>query len=130
MSRVSIRLLVVSTVILVGVLGGVAGPVAAGDVCNEDCDGKERTVPVAFQEIREIPHPVDADRAGIDEDTGTAVTSEFVRAKKAFHEARQEIQAIKKGDESPVEDVPTFFDSEDDSTEDDDLQEDEPSIQK
>lgn len=44
----------------------------------------------------------------------TRVRKAFLQAKKAFHEARQEIQAIKKGDESPVEDVPSFFDSEDD----------------
>jgi hypothetical protein len=37
-----------------------------------------------------------------------------LRAKKAFHEARQEIAAIKKGDEDPTENVPTFFDGEDD----------------
>lgn len=36
----------------------------------------------------------------------------FLKAKKAFHEARQSIQAIEKGDEDPAEDVPTFFDGE------------------
>ena len=34
----------------------------------------------------------------------------FLEAKKAFHEGRQSITAIEKGDEDPVEDVPTFFD--------------------
>lgn len=36
-------------------------------------------------------------------------TWSFLQAKKASHEARQEIQAIKKGEASPVECVPTFF---------------------
>lgn len=42
----------------------------------------------------------------------------FLQAKKAFHRARQEIQAIKKGEECPVSDVPTFFDSEEEDSED------------
>ncbi|MFP4598191.1 MAG: hypothetical protein ACLFVJ_08065 [Persicimonas sp.] len=50
--------------------------------------------------------------AGTNKAAATRVRKAFLTAKKAFHEARQEIQAIKKGDESPVEDVPTFFDSE------------------
>ncbi len=50
--------------------------------------------------------------AGTNKAAATRVRKAFLAAKKAFHEARQEIQAIKKGDESPVEDVPTFFDSE------------------
>ena len=54
----------------------------------------------------------------------TRVRKAFLQAKKAFHEARPEIQAIKKGDESPVEDVPSFFESEDDddSNNDEDFQ--------
>ena len=50
----------------------------------------------------------------------TRVRKAFLQAKKAFHEARQEIQAIKKGDESPREEVPTFFESEDDEDSNDD----------
>ncbi|MEF8839633.1 MAG: hypothetical protein V5A18_09035 [Haloarculaceae archaeon] len=49
------------------------------------------------------------------EETATRVGKAFRKAKKAFHGGRQDIQAIKKGDESPVEDVPTFFDGEDEA---------------
>ena len=49
-----------------------------------------------------------------DKAAATRVRKAFLQAKKAFHESRQEIQAIKKLDESPVVDVPSFFDSEDD----------------
>lgn len=45
--------------------------------------------------------------------SATRVRKAFLQSKKAFHEARQEIQDIKKGDESPVEDVPSFFEAED-----------------
>ncbi|MGM0606177.1 MAG: hypothetical protein ACQETB_10985 [Halobacteriota archaeon] len=52
--------------------------------------------------------------AGPNDVATTKTRTAFLRAKKAFHEARQEIQGIKKGDESPVADVPTFFDEEED----------------
>lgn len=54
--------------------------------------------------------------AGSNMAAGTQTRKQWLQAKKAFHEARLEIQAIKKGDESPVEDVPTFF--QDDEEED------------
>lgn len=50
--------------------------------------------------------------AGTNKAAATRVRKAFLQAKKAFHEARQEIQAIKKGDEKPAKDVPTFFDAE------------------
>lgn len=50
--------------------------------------------------------------AGTNKAAATRVRKAFLQAKKAFHEARQEIQAIKKGDESPREGVPSFFGSE------------------
>lgn len=40
----------------------------------------------------------------------TRVRKAFLKAKKAFHENRKDIEDIKKGDEDPVEDVPSFFD--------------------
>lgn len=48
--------------------------------------------------------------AGTNEVAATRVRKAFLQAKKAFHEARQEIQAIKKGDENPRQEVPSFFD--------------------
>ncbi|MFW5966557.1 MAG: hypothetical protein ACOCV2_03510 [Persicimonas sp.] len=50
--------------------------------------------------------------AGTNKAAATRVRKAFLKAKKAFHQARQDIQAIKKGDSSPVNDVPTFFDAE------------------
>ena len=49
---------------------------------------------------------------GGDEVAATRVRKAFLKAKKAFHEGRQDIEDIEKGDEDPVEDVPSFFDSE------------------
>lgn len=49
--------------------------------------------------------------AGTNKAAATRVRKAFLTAKKAFHESRQEIQAIKKGDEDAREDVPTFFNS-------------------
>ncbi len=47
--------------------------------------------------------------AGTNKAAATRVRKAFLQAKKAFHESRQEIQSIKKGDEKPANDVPTFF---------------------
>lgn len=47
--------------------------------------------------------------AGTNKAAATRVRKAFLQAKKAFHESRQELQAIKKGDQDPAEDVPTFF---------------------
>ncbi|MGM0558506.1 MAG: hypothetical protein ACQEVA_19125 [Myxococcota bacterium] len=48
--------------------------------------------------------------AGENKAAATRVRKAFLKAKKAFHEGRQDLQAIKKGDQDPV-DVPTFFSS-------------------
>ncbi|MEA5389024.1 hypothetical protein VB779_19750 [Haloarculaceae archaeon H-GB11] len=42
----------------------------------------------------------------------TDVRNSFLKAKKAFHEGRQDVQDIKKGDQE-ARDVPTFFGDED-----------------
>ena len=47
----------------------------------------------------------------------TRVRKAFLKAKKAFHEARMDIQAIKKGDEDSRQGVPGFFESEDNEEE-------------
>ena len=49
--------------------------------------------------------------AGTNKAAATRVRKAFLKAKKAFHQGRQDIQAIKKGDQKPA-DVPTFFDNE------------------
>jgi ERCC4-type nuclease len=49
--------------------------------------------------------------AGTNKAAATRVRKAFLTAKKAFHESRQEIQAIKKGEEKARENVPSFFDA-------------------
>lgn len=70
--------------------------------------------------------------AGSNEAAATRVRKAFLQAKKAFHEARQQIAAIKKGDENPAKDLPCFFSCDEEGEEnDDDYQEDEgPEIQE
>ena len=46
--------------------------------------------------------------AGENKAAATRVRKAFLKAKKAFHQGRQDLQAIKKGDKNPV-DVPAFF---------------------
>ena len=120
MYRVTIRLVVVSAVIAAITLGGVAGPVAAAEVSEEEHATEIDT------DLPELRSPVvDFDRPS--EDDASNAKDAFLTSKKAYHEARQDIQAIKKGDESPRKGVPSFFDSED-SNDDEEDTEDEPSI--
>lgn len=68
--------------------------------------------------------------AGSNKAAATKVRKAFLKAKKAFHEARQEIQAIKKGDETPAEEVPCFFCEDDgDGSDDGDQVEEGPELQ-
>jgi hypothetical protein len=53
---------------------------------------------------------IQAAYAGTNKAATTRVRKAFLQAKKAFHEARQEIQTIKSGDADPVNNVPSFFD--------------------
>lgn len=62
-------------------------------------------------------------------ESATRVRKAFLQAKKAFHEARQEIQAIKKGDASPDEDVPCFFCDDEEDSDDDFQEEDGPELE-
>ena len=55
--------------------------------------------------------------AGTNKAAATRVRKAFLQAKKAFHTARQEIQAIKKGDESPAKELPSFFGSDEEDGE-------------
>lgn len=47
--------------------------------------------------------------AGTNKAATTRARKAFLEAKKAFHDARQEVQGIKTGDIDPVADVPSFF---------------------
>jgi hypothetical protein len=49
--------------------------------------------------------------AGTNKAAATRVRKAFLAAKKAFHQSRQEIQAIKKGEDDARNNVPTFFDA-------------------
>lgn len=109
------RLFVACTVVLAVVLGGFSGTVAAEEeeACTTGCIEDPSTDPP------EVSNPDDDDTVQRVENkaAATRVRKAFLQAKKAFHEARQEIQAIKKGEADPA-DVPTFFDS--DETDDTD----------
>lgn len=50
--------------------------------------------------------------AGTNKAAAVRVRKAFMKAKDALHEGRQQVQAIKKGDESPVEDLNTYFSDE------------------
>lgn len=108
--RGSFRLFIICTVVLAVAFGGITGTVAAEDeeACTSGCiedpstDSPEVSVPDSGDTVTRDGHKVAA----------TRVRKAFLAAKKAFHEGRQPIQAIKKGDEEAREDVPTFFESE------------------
>ena len=100
-------------------LGGVSGLAAAQeedcgvDGCLEEPDDSPTVVVpgggVAFDTpVVDTTGVMPGDRVTPNDDFRA-----FLKAKKAFHEARQSIQAIEKGEENPVEDVPSFFDDED-----------------
>lgn len=108
MFPVAVRLVVISAVILAVVLGGVAGPVTAQEADEEEQVEEDQNRTPELKSASDVVEQVSL----VDKAAATRVRKAFLTAKKAFHEARQELQAIKKGDESPVEDVPTFFDSE------------------
>lgn len=52
---------------------------------------------------------IEAAYAGTNKAATTRARKAFLKAKKAFHTARQEIQAIKSDEEEPVKGVPSFF---------------------
>jgi hypothetical protein len=64
----------------------------------------------AMEALREAEQSGDIQQAfaGENKAAATRVRKAFLKAKKAFHEGRQDLQAIKKGEQDPV-DVPTFF---------------------
>lgn len=100
------------------VLSGVTVPAAAGP--ENETNKTAEYYAGEMQDARDTGE--DRAYAGMNKASSERVQKAFTQAKKAFHEARQEIQAIKKGDESPVEDVPSFFedDGDDDGDEKDD----------
>lgn len=109
-TRRSITAMAVALMLL---FSGFAG-IAAAEHDPKDPDHDDTVPDTVFGENT---HFEQADEV-TDGAAANRVRKAFLQAKKAFHEARQEIQAIKKGDESAVEDVPTFFDSEDGGDED------------
>lgn len=64
----------------------------------------------AMKALREAEQSGDIQQAfaGENKAAATRVRKAFLKAKKAFHAGRQDLQAIKKGDKKPVK-VPTFF---------------------
>ena len=114
------RLLVLALTFLV-LAGGMSGMAAAAEESDcgvEGClddpdDDQPKALPgggVAFDTpVVDSTGVMPGDRVTLGDDFKT-----FLKAKKAFHEGRQSIQAIKKGAAEP-EDVPTFFDDDDGS---------------
>lgn len=96
--------------LLFSVFAGTAA--GAHDPKNPDHD-KIVHAPISDENI-----DIKQDFEGTDEAAATRVRNAFFHAKKAFHESRQEIQAIKKLEESPAKDVPTFFGGDDEGDED------------
>ena len=116
MSRKLLTKSIVLVLILLILAGGMSGAAAAVeesdcgvDGCLDDPDNDQpEVVPgggVAFDTpVVESKGVMPGDRVTLGDDFKT-----FLKAKKAFHEGRQSIEAIEKGDQEP-EDVPTFFD--------------------
>lgn len=110
MPRMRVRSTVPLLLAVLLLLSGIASPVLAAPN-----DEEEETKADTVEHVESLERPtIELAYAGTNKAAATRVRKAFLQAKKAFHEARQEIQAIKKGDESPVEDVPSFFESEDD----------------
>lgn len=111
MFRRAVRAAVATAVMFAVVAGGAASPAAAQEEeCNGGCVVDPGTEPVVVNE------PAFTGAPSANEEAISGVRKAFLRAKKKFHEGREEIQNVEKGDREPV-DVPTFFDdSEDDDT--------------
>lgn len=110
MPRKVVRSTVTIAFAVILLISVVASPVAAAPNDEKD-DSGEGNVDAGTQ----FENPaLEQAKSGVNKAAATRVRKAFLQAKKAFHEARKDIQSIKKGEESPVKDVPTFFDSEDD----------------
>lgn len=117
MFRHAVRTAVAAAVLFALVAGGAVVPAVAAqeEECNDGCVIDPGTDPVVST------GPAFTDVPPASEEAAATVRKAFLKAKKRFHEGRQEIQSIKKGEEDPVENVPTFFeDSEADDTSGDD----------
>ena len=113
MSRNLVRtsVLIVLTALLVA--GGMSGSVVATEHDQDETEDGPQLDP-GYDKTPTFGEIVKEEYAGSSAAAATRDRKAFLKAKKAFHEARLDIQAIKKGDESPRQDVPTFFDDEDD----------------
>lgn len=89
------------------IFSGGVGTVGAQEACADGCLKDPSNDPP------ELNRP-SIDGPPLDDELETGVREAFLKAKKAFHEARQNINAIQKGDTAPTEDVPSFFDDADD----------------
>lgn len=108
--RRPIPVMAVAVMLLLTVFTGIS----AADHDPSDSDHASSIPDTYFDGNTDLAQPYEvANEEGV-----TTVKKAFLKAKKAFHEARQEIQAIEKGDESSVEDVPSIFDGEDDGDDD------------
>lgn len=56
---------------------------------------------------------VQAAYAGTNKAAAVRVRKAFMKAKEALHDGRQEVQAIKKGEDHPVEDLTEYFTDDD-----------------
>lgn len=65
----------------------------------------------AMKALKEVEEngDISAAYAGTNKAATTRVRKAFLQAKKAFHDARQEVQDIKAGELDPVNDIPSFF---------------------
>ena len=113
MSRTVVRPLILVVLATLLVTAGLAGSAAAVEH-EEDETEDGPSIDPGYDETLSFGDVVSSEFAGSSAAAATQDRKAFLQAKKAFHTARQDIQAIKKGDESPVEDVPAFFDSDDD----------------
>lgn len=102
--------LIVLTALLVA--GAVSGPVVATEHDQDETEDGPQLDP-GYDKTPTFGEIVKEEYAGSSSKEATQTRKAFLQAKKAFHEARMDIQSIKKGDESPRQDVPAFFDDED-----------------
>lgn len=101
-----IRPIAMVAVVIIVLLSGFAGTAMA--VAEEPIDGSDPVVEEPHDgkyvqiEMPTYLHVIDIVVNNTDDEEESQV-------KKAFNTAQQQIQHIKKGDESPVEELPTFF---------------------
>lgn len=96
---------------ILAAVGLLAGPLAGNAVAGQHNDTKEICeVGQCDQQDADDEPLIDLlETVPAEESATESLRDVFLKAKKAFHQGRQEIQAIKKGEADPVECVPSFF---------------------